>query len=151
MNEQSKLLNLENARKKDQLKLMEKITHDGVCPFCQEHLSKYHPKPVLFKTEFWTITENAWPYDFTKKHFLVIYNEHINHNSEISPKGWSEIGLVIKKLEEEYGLKYGTLLMRFGDTKKTGATVTHLHFQLVQSDPSDPDYDPKKGLLTRIG
>jgi diadenosine tetraphosphate (Ap4A) HIT family hydrolase len=151
MRTDKKHLNLDNARRDDQRELMRKIIEDGICPFCRENLEKYHPKPILFETDCWIVTTNAFPYELTKGHFLVIYRDHIENNSQISPKGWQEIEIVIARLQKEHGLEYGTMLMRFGDTSKTGATVTHLHFQLVQSDPESPDYDPKKGLMTRIG
>lgn len=147
----NKFVNLKNAREKEQLVIMEKITEDKVCPFCEDQLKNYHPKPVLFKTKYWIVTENAWPYEMTKNHFLLIYRKHIDHTKDISSLGWSEIGKIIKRLEKENELNYGTLLMRFGETSKTGATVTHVHLQLVQSNSSDKNYDPAVGIITRIG
>lgn len=147
----NKFVNLKNAREKEQLKVMKKIAKDQICPFCENSIKNYHPKPILFKTANWLVTENAWPYPMTQNHFLLIHRKHIVHTKNISAKGWSEIGKIIKKLEKSNNLNYGTLLMRFGETSKTGASVTHVHFQLVQSNPNDKNYDPKIGIFTRIG
>jgi ATP adenylyltransferase len=147
----SKFLNLNNARKKEQIDVMKQIIKDGVCPFCRENLEKYHTKPIIFETKNWVVTENAWPYNLTKKHYLVINQNHIEHSSEITDDGWFEIKQILEKLEEKEGLKYGTLLMRFGDTNRTGATVNHLHFQIIQADENHPDYKQNTGLMTRIG
>lgn len=143
-------LNMSNARGDEQRAVMKKITQDGFCPFCEKHFEKYHPKPILFRTDRWIVTENAWPYFPTTHHFLLVYRKHIAHSQHIDQKGWIELGEIIKRLEE-HGLSHGTLLMRFGDMSKTGGTVSHLHIQLVQSDPDNPGYDSEKGLVTRIG
>ncbi|MFW5887748.1 MAG: HIT domain-containing protein [Bacteriovoracia bacterium] len=147
----NKHVNLKNARKEDQIAIMRQIIEDGVCPFCRENLEKYHTKPILFETRHWVVTENAWPYELTKKHFLLISQRHLTHSGQINEDEWSDISKIFKILEEKYGLDSGTMLLRFGDMNKTGATVKHVHIQLIQSDPDNPEYDPQKGLLTRIG
>lgn len=144
-------VNLSNARKEEQTTVMQKIMEDGVCPFCEEHFLTYHPKPIIFKTDNWIVTENAWPYDMTKNHILCVYRTHATHTNEIDTQGWSEIGEIMKRLETKKSLGYGTMLMRFGDTTHTGATVSHLHFHLVQPNTEDPSYIPEEGIRTRIG
>lgn len=151
MKKKENLLNLNNARKKDQTDVMKKILDDGTCPFCEENIEKYHPKPILFKTDRWIVTENAWPYSGTKKHWLVIYKFHIENTKEIDEQGWKDIGEIFSRLGKEEDLDYGVLLMRFGDTTKTGATILHLHFQLIQADTDSESYDPEVGIITRIG
>jgi galactose-1-phosphate uridylyltransferase len=146
------LLNIQSARKEDQIAIMKKIIADGVCPFCEQNLGKYHPKPILFKTKFWIVTHNAWPYEFTKNHFLLIYRPaHIEDSSQMNNHAYAEIKEIITKLNREHGLGSGTFLMRFGDMKKTGATVLHLHAQIIEGDSEHPNYDPQKGVITRVG
>lgn len=147
-----KFLNLQNARKEDQIKVMEQIVRDGICPFCEENFEKYHPKPILFKTKFWIVTENAWPYNLTKNHFLLVYRPiHIEDSSLISSEAFGEINEIIQRLSDNHGLGSGTFLMRFGDMDKTGATVKHIHAQIVEGNPDDSNYDPRIGVVTRIG
>ena len=152
MTDKQPLLKMEHARVNAQRKVMQKIIDDGVCPFCEENFEKYHPKPVLFKTKYWIVTENAWPYDMTKNHFLLVYRpKHIDHSSKIEPDGWKDFKEIIERLEKDNGLDSGTFLMRFGNMNTTGATVKHIHAQIVQSDKDNPKYDPKIGLISRIG
>jgi len=118
----------------------------------EDEIEKYHPKPILFKTKFWIVTHNAWPYEFTKNHFLLIYRPaHIEDSSQMNNHAYAEIKEIITKLNREHGLGSGTFLMRFGDMKKTGATVLHLHAQIIEGDSEHPNYDPQKGVITRVG
>ena len=64
-------INVENSTREEQLLVMKQIQKDGVCPFCREHFETYHTKPILFETNHWVVTENAWPYPDTKHHFLA--------------------------------------------------------------------------------
>ena len=148
--EYKNILNFENARRKDQKDLMKIIKDDGICPFCKENLEKYHPKPILFKTKKWIVTENAFPYTGTSNHILCIYKKHIEDSKDIDGEGWSEIGEIMTRLNEDLEIDSGTMIMRFGDTTKTGATVNHVHFHLTQANPENPDY-PEGGIITRIG
>jgi diadenosine tetraphosphate (Ap4A) HIT family hydrolase len=146
------ILNLDNARKEEQINVMKQIIADGVCPFCEDNFEKYHPKPVLFKTGHWIITENAWPYECTKNHFLLVYrSKHIEDSSDILPEAFVELNEIVTTLRNKHNLGSGTLLMRFGDMSKTGATVKHIHAQIIEGNPDDPNYNPKKGVLTRVG
>ena len=131
-------------------KIIGKIANDGVCPFCSEHLAKYHKKPLENKV-FWTITDNMYPYKPSKHHRLIIHREHIAHIDQVSPPAWHELMEIFIKEVAERKITGGTLIMRFGDTKFTGASVSHLHAHIVQSDPDDPAYDKTKGLTMRIG
>lgn len=111
--------------------VLKKITDEGFCPFCEEHLMKYHTKPILFKGTYWIVTENAWPYKGTKKHFVLISRLHIEC-FEKAPKGSVlELHKHWNTLRKKFNLKGSTLLMRSGDTNMTGASVNHLHAQII--------------------
>ena len=141
----NKNINVENSRTDVQREIMERIQRDGVCPFCRENFETYHTKPILFETEYWIVTENAWPYENTKQHFLFVAQEHVTAPSQLKDAAWSDLKESIVRLEREYDVVQGTLLMRFGDSKTTGATVDHLHAQLVVAESSE------KPIRTRIG
>ncbi len=126
------------------------IAKDGVCPFCPEHLKQYH-KPELVEKKFWWVTDNMYPYKPTKRHRLIIHKKHISHMNELSVDAWAELLEIIKSETARLGITGGTFIERFGETKFTGASVTHLHGHIVQSDPDDPSYDKIKGLMMRIG
>jgi len=69
-------VDIDNAREVEQIELMKQIMESGECPFCLENLKKYHRTPVLKETEHWLLTRNAWPYDNTREHFLIILKTH---------------------------------------------------------------------------
>lgn len=131
-------------------KVIDQIAKDGVCPFCPENLTKYHKKP-LEQRRFWTVTDNMYPYKPSKQHRLLIHREHITDPRELSPEAWSELLEIFKEETASRSISGGTFVMRFGDTKFTGASVSHLHAHIVQSDPDDTSYDKTKGLTMRIG
>lgn len=145
MGEKNKNINLQNARRKKQREVMEQIKNDGVCPFCVEHLEKYHTEPILEKREGWIVTNNAYPYEGSSTHLLFIHQKHITHASEITKEEWGELHALVEKYVKKFELAGATLLMRFGNTNCTGGTVEHLHAQVVSSDP-----DSDKEVKTRV-
>ena len=141
----SSFLNFNNARDSLQIENMKKIAREGFCPFCPEHLQKYHKPPILKKGTHWTVTPNMYPYEHTRFHFLFITHEHITDSKDLSPDMWSELHELLQWVISEYKIDCGTLLMRSGDMNKTGATVLHLHAQFVVGS------DPAKPVITRVG
>ncbi len=145
MTHKSEYMNIENARVPLQVTNMNRIAEDGVCPFCPEHLKKYHVPPIVREGEYWLVTPNMYPYENTKHHYLFITKSHITNSKELSPEAWNELQNLTKWLIETYSIESGTLLMRSGDMSKTGATVLHLHVQFVVGS------DPSKPVITRVG
>lgn len=135
-------INPKNARVESQQKVMEQIARDGVCPFCKEHLGKYHEKPITHTGKWWVVTENMFPYKDTRVHLLFIHKEHITTISEVTPSAMKELFHFINAVVMEYDIQGGTFLWRFGDTKYNGSSVHHLHAQLVVGDIDDPNHTP---------
>jgi ATP adenylyltransferase len=130
--------------------VISQIAQDGVCPFCPEHLEKYHKKPIIEK-KYWVLTDNMYPYKPSLHHKLIIHKEHITHINELSSEAWVELQGIIKDETVSKNITGGTLIMRFGNSHFTGASVSHLHAHIVQSNPEDLSYDQIKGLTMRIG
>lgn len=139
------LLNIKNARQPLQIENMKKIAEGGFCPFCPEHMQKHHTPPILKTGEHWYVTPNMYPYENTSHHFLFITNLHITDSKELTPAMWGELQELIDWVLAENNIDCGTLVMRSGNMLKTGATVLHLHAQLIVG--SDPD----KPVITRVG
>lgn len=131
-------------------RVIDQIAKDGICPFCEENLEKYHKNP-LEKKKYWTVTNNMYPYKPTLHHKLFIHRAHVTHIHQVSAEAWQELREIYLHEVSKNSVDGGTLAMRFGNTKFTGASVSHLHAHLVQSNPDDPDYDATRGLLMRIG
>lgn len=143
-------VNTGNAQRAGYGSVVEKIAQDKICPFCEDNLPKIHPNPLDVR-EYWTVTKNAYPYKPTRQHVLLIHRVHVAHLSELSSAAWSELQDILRELSAKLGIEGATLVMRFGDTRFTGASVTHLHAQLVQGDPDDSEYDPARGVICRVG
>lgn len=141
-------LDLKNAREEEQIAVMKKIITDGVCPFCHDFVDKekptYHSNPVLIETDFWVVTRNAWPYKNTKEHLILVIKRHILTPEEMKEEEILDLWNIIKKAKQELKITHSTLLMRSDSTSKTGATVQHLHAQLVVASSKEP-------VITRIG
>lgn len=124
------------------------IQKDGVCPFCPEQLAKYHKNPILREGKYWALTDNMYPYKGAAHHLLFVHKAHITGVDEITPEAWVEFHDFIKEIIGGRGIAGGTFFMRFGDTKYTGASVSHLHAQLISSNPDATDYAP---ITARVG
>lgn len=145
-------VNQQNARPGDHYeRVIKEIAEHKVCPFCKEHLSKYHKNPILIEGKYWLATNNMYPYKNTINHVIFINKEHIEHMEEISGDSWVELQEQVKKISDERNIVGGTFLIRFGNTNYTGASVSHLHAHLIQSNPESENYDKKMGLTARVG
>ncbi|OGF76398.1 hypothetical protein A3H65_01195 [Candidatus Giovannonibacteria bacterium RIFCSPLOWO2_02_FULL_45_14] len=147
MSEKNEFVNLDNSRNDEQKQVMEKILTEGFCPFCRENLDKSELEPEIrdIDLEYWNVRKNRWPYENTKVHLLIIVNEHAEKISQVKPEAWAELKKIIDWAEEKYKLESGVLGMRFGDPKRNGATVDHLHGHIVTAnitDREDPKYRP---------
>lgn len=143
-------VNLQNARAGVYEKVIADIQGKKVCPFCQDQILNFHTAP-LEERGSWLVTDNIYPYKPAKHHRMFIHKVHIERLEEVTPQAWIELGEIVNAERERLGITGGTFFFRFGETKYTGASVNHLHAQLLQSNPDDPEYDPKRGVLTRVG
>lgn len=140
-------VDLDNARVDEQRQVMKEIIEDGVCPFCTEHLKKYHPGPWVKIGQYWIVSKNRWPYDNTAHHLLLIYKEHVQSLSEVTPDAGKELITLAAELERELQIPGGGLIMRFGDTNYSAGSVNHLHAQLIMPDIGRAGFKPVRVKL----
>jgi diadenosine tetraphosphate (Ap4A) HIT family hydrolase len=119
------------ANRREYAKVLERIEQDGVCPFCEDYFFKYHTRPTLKKSAHWFVTENMSPYRGTKRHILFVYRGHIDNIGKLSPAAAGELMKLAAWVQKKYDLPGAGLFMRTGDTRYTGASVRHLHANLV--------------------
>ena len=124
-----------------------KIEEAGICPFCEEHLPKHHGKPILFRNAHWIVTENAWPYEGTRHQFVLIARDHIESAEVLSSEAWEALGSAYRRLVSDYQLEGATLLLRTGMTEYTGASVAHLHAQLICGGPRRGESELLRALV----
>lgn len=127
-------VDIENARGKTYKKTILQIIEDGVCPFCEEHLPKYHKEPIIRTTEFWILTTNQNKYPGSKTHLLAILRAHAENLEEIPIGALEDLNDLFVWSKKEFNISGGGYSMRFGDTKRSGATVKHLHAQLFEPE-----------------
>lgn len=115
------------------------IMGKGICPFCQEHF-RWHKKPIIYEENGWFITESSWPYENTEHHLLIIPHKHIVDLKGLTGEDFETAKKLAELVIKERNILGGGLTLRFGDTRYTGATVTHLHFHLISpTKHSDKD------------
>ncbi|MDD5341217.1 MAG: HIT domain-containing protein [Patescibacteria group bacterium] len=122
---------LQFAKNKGYKKILEDIISTEKCPFCPDNF-KYHKKPILKDYQGWLATQNSWPYPGTLRHFIIISKKHKNKFSDLSAKDFLAVQALVNWLIKKYKIKGGGLTLRFGEQIYTGATVSHLHFHLIQ-------------------
>ncbi|HVS80075.1 MAG TPA: hypothetical protein VHF05_03765 [Candidatus Paceibacterota bacterium] len=140
-------VDLKRIRDEKQLKTMREIEQAGHCPFCGDNLLLYHKEPILKETERWLLTKNQWPYKNSRVHLLAIYKDHKTHIDQIPPEAGYELFDLMRWAVQEYDMRGGAVVWRFGDTKYTGGSVSHLHAQLVTADVDAPGYEPIRFFL----
>jgi diadenosine tetraphosphate (Ap4A) HIT family hydrolase len=143
-------VDVQNARTRaqgDYARALAKIDEDGVCPFCAAHLPTHHKKPIMFRNTHWIVTENAWPYDGTRHQFLIINRDHIESAEELASGAWEALGAAYRRLVQEYRLDGAALLLRTGMTDFTGASVAHLHAQLICGSRREADSELIRALV----
>ena len=110
------------------------ILAKGVCPFCPENFH-WHENPIIKQVpagdNYWFITKNSWPYENSRHHFIIIGSAHITEMFELTSNDFSCVQILVKHVMEKYGISGGALMLRFGETLYTGATVVHLHFHFI--------------------
>lgn len=125
-----KFVNINNARRGEYKKIIERIALTDRCPFCKENF-KYHKKPIIKQKGDWFLTEASWPYKNTRYHYLVIGDKHKENFSELTKKDFEAISYLTRWAIKKYKIKGGGLATRFGDTDFTGASVSHIHFHII--------------------
>lgn len=141
----------ENAlivKREDYVGVLKKIIADGLCPFCEEHLSKYHTQPIIYKSKYWIVSKNAWPYEGTKFHFLLIVRPHVEAIEQLSPSMWTDLQKLHKKIVTDHNIQGASFLLRSGNTKFTGASVSHLHAHLITGSKRNKS---TKNISTLVG
>lgn len=131
----------------DYEKVLERIIQNGHCPFCEENLPKVHPNPILWTSAHWVVTTNAWPYAGVKSHFLLISRTHVTRIEDLSIGARLSFFDEFDQLSSQFNFKGASILWRSGDTEYTGASVMHLHAQIVVGYPRSPEAPAITGLL----
>ncbi|MDP2651648.1 MAG: hypothetical protein Q8O94_00745, partial [bacterium] len=129
-----------HTRTDEQRKIYEKIQRDEICPFCEDFCRgkapTIHPNPILRDLKYWALTECFPKIEGAKEHFLVV-SKFLDQEGRhllfptLPAEAWEEFGKLLEWTISEYQLPGGAFFFRFGNTDFTGASVSHLHAQIV--------------------
>lgn len=119
-----------NARHQEQLDIMLKMEADDKDPMAEENVDQ-EAQPTLFRTDYWFVSENRYPYDGAERQFLIVATGPVYTIEEISPAMWLDLQQIWQRLVKEYNVAGGGICMRFGDPAKSGASLTRLHAHII--------------------
>jgi|SRR3989344_3819834 len=141
----------DNAREATQLHRMQCLAKKGNCFFCGNNYIRIGATPAIHKTTHWYIKKNDYPYKGSIHHYLIASRDHVTRVTNIKPSAWSELLGVVRWLERYLKIKGGSIFVRFGDIRYTGATLDHLHFHLIVGGPKKKDGKIKDNILVTLG
>jgi ATP adenylyltransferase len=121
----------ENARTAEQRAEMARLDAAGICLFCPEYLASHPRQRILFSTQHWTVTPNAFPYAGTQLHLLLIPDQHAGDLLQLSDEVRADFWVTLAAVAEANELSYYGLGVRNGDCRLTGATIEHVHAHLL--------------------
>lgn len=142
------LMNFTNARTKEQLLKMKQLQKNKVCLFCRKNIEKHGDSKILKEGKFWLVRHNDFPYQGTKAHLLLVYKKHIETFEKVSKKSLPELIDLIKWAKKKFNMKGASFLLRFGASKYTGATISHLHAHLISGVKNSKKVAP---IFTVVG
>jgi diadenosine tetraphosphate (Ap4A) HIT family hydrolase len=145
-------LRIQNSRVAEQTERMKIAEQKNICPFCPDGLKEIHKLPIIKKTANFFITKNAFPYEGTDYHYLIISKKHHTDISKIKSKEWGEIGSLCSYITKKEKISGGGVFLRFGDLGKNGSTIKHIHFHVISgnSDDSAPEHK-REPLRVKLG
>lgn len=127
--------------------ILQAILDEGICPFCPENLYKHHTKPIISEGPCWIVTTNFKPYEGAVHHFVLISKRHVECVEDLDQNEWLEVRTHYKALVAKFALSGATILWRSGDTKLTGASVVHLHLQIIVGASRQDGSTPIRGVV----
>ena len=117
-----------NSREQEQLDIMINKEENNIDPLDINHVDQN----ILFKTNYWYITENKFAYEGVEHQFLICSIEPIYKIEDMNDDMWMDLGKICLKLTNEYNIPGGALCFRIGDCSFSGASLKRLHAHLIQ-------------------
>lgn len=119
-----------NARTPEYRAHLQKILKSGLCPFCPGGDTLRDQKILRQNTSFWA-SHNYVPISGSQHHLILVPHRHLEELSEITAEEWLDFIKILAWLKKKFKITGAITYVREGDPLKTGATVSHLHFQFI--------------------
>lgn len=126
------VVNPDNGARSDVYKnILSSIADSGECPFCPGGYT-WKNQEMIHQEGDWVIShvDPRYSYKNARHHFLLMPRTHKEGLGDMLPKDWQELGRLADWARREFDLPAAVITMRTGETRYTGATVTHLHAHL---------------------
>jgi len=149
---EEKLTNMGHAREESQRIRMRQSEENKICIFCEQGLKEIHKLPILEQNETFLVTDNAFPYPGTIHHVLIIPKKHISNLSEIDINSWINLKEMIEWVIKDRKIEGASLFLRFGDSRFTCSSISHLHFQVIVGNSNQKEErQTRETLLVPLG
>lgn len=122
-----------NAKKQEQLDIMMDLESKGLDPLDIEYIDQ----DILFKTDYWYVSENRFPYDEVERQFLIASLHPVYKIDDMSEEMWSDLKSIWIRLETDYNIPGGALCFRFGDPALSNASLKRLHAHVIMPKHDD--------------
>ncbi len=118
------------------------------CLFCPEHLNSGPEQRVLWQTNWWSVTENRYPYSGAKLHLLLIPTLHASDILLLPEDALADFWVALRWVKDNYSLEFYGLGVRCGDCRFTGGTIQHVHVHVIVGNVEDPSHEPVRLKLS---
>lgn len=97
-------------------------------------------KHVLDREEFWSICDSLVDIKYHRKYLLIfpVDQYHSNNIRYVSPEIWKEWGFLIQRNINHYEMKEKTIVLRFGDSKRSGNPFSYFSTTIHEPDELGP-------------
>lgn len=127
---------------------MESLEERGICLFCPDHLSSDPGHTVYRRSDWWTVTNNRFPYEGAALHLLVIPSVHAADIMDLPAEARAEFWPTLEWVRGKWRLGFYGVAVRCGDFRFTGGSLEHVHFHVVVGDVADPEHEPVRMKLS---
>lgn len=150
--EKEQFVDPKNGFTEEYREVLTKLEKIGECPapFCKETDWNHETRPSMV-TDHWKVYENAYNSKGAQHKFLIVLREHLTDFAKLSLEAWIDLRQIKRALDSQYVADGSTLIFRTNATNYTGATVNHLHAQLIIGCARDDETDTTKPITITIG
>ena len=124
-----------NGRTEEYKRELLKIQRARMCPFCSGGKTLVEGKdPIIAENSHWIAINSHTPVKNCSTHWVIFPKEHITRLTQLHSGHHHLLNEILRELQGRYGISGGAMYIREGDTKITGATVCHVHYNYIVPD-----------------
>lgn len=131
----NKYVEIRNARGQAMIEKWQRIINDNIDPFDPKYIKEYIGGNIILDSDHWYAFQNDHPYPETQYQFVIPTKKFFTTFSEVPGNVSLDLDHICQKLAEKYNINGGARFQRFGDPLISGASVIHLHAQLIVPKP----------------